>query len=84
MRTPEKAPEQRPPGVRGLELGVDQKSHDQWVMSVSMVGSYDERGEAGDTASYHGARRSPGIAGFEGGRCVLVDRATPRWVLDRV
>ena len=65
-------------GVRGLELGVDQKSHDSWVMSMSMAGSYDERGEARDTASYRGARGPPGIAGIEGGRCVLVDR-----VLDR-
>ncbi len=100
MRTPKKSHEQWQPEeawggansarcisglVRGLELGVDQKSHDQWVMSMSAVESYDERGEARDTASYHGARgarrivgiaRIARIAGIEGGRYVLADRVT--------
>ena len=40
-------------------VGVDQKSHDQWVMSMSVMVSYDEKGEARDTASYCGARGPP-------------------------
>ena len=56
---------------QGPRVGVDQKSHDQWVMSMSVAVSYDERGEARDAACHCGARDRPGI---EGGRCVLVDR----------
>ena len=43
---------------------------------MSVMGSYDEMGEARDTASYRGARGPPGIAGIEGGRRVLVYRVT--------
>ena len=56
----------------GLEFGVDQKSYDQWVMSMTVAVSYDERGEARDTVSYCIARGRPGV---ERGRCALVDHA---------
>ena len=45
-------------------------------MSMSVMGSYDEMGEARDTVSYRGAKGPPGIAGIEGGRRVLVYRVT--------